>query len=311
MTLLIDPPNAPGHGRMWSHLASDTSYDELHAFALALGVPGAWVRWRSLRHSSRMAREGAGCRSRPGHVSRTHRQAHRRPDCGCGSHRGCDRANQGGLLLRPPVGRRRRHRGGRFAGRACGSRSTRCRDGRARELGFVGREVERRAAGGVPVVGRFGRRPGRSLHGRLDVTRVRRGLVCARWFRISTDSRPARLAVAGVGATQVARRLLRHHRAAPSSRGPAWGWSLCTDRASPVLTIAESAEWVRDLLMGVEPCADVGPVRGSRSGRRAVGRWQPDHACVVAGDFTDPFGDRLDRRASRMSANGPTVLTVR
>ena len=39
MTLLIDPPNAPGHGRMWSHLASDTSYDELHAFALALGVP--------------------------------------------------------------------------------------------------------------------------------------------------------------------------------------------------------------------------------------------------------------------------------
>lgn len=39
MTLYIDPPNAPGHGRMWSHLASDTSYDELHAFARTLGVP--------------------------------------------------------------------------------------------------------------------------------------------------------------------------------------------------------------------------------------------------------------------------------
>lgn len=39
MTLLIDPPNAPGHGRLWSHLASDASYDELHAFARSLGIP--------------------------------------------------------------------------------------------------------------------------------------------------------------------------------------------------------------------------------------------------------------------------------
>ncbi len=39
MTLLIDPPNAPGHGRLWSHLASDSSYDELHRFAQALGIP--------------------------------------------------------------------------------------------------------------------------------------------------------------------------------------------------------------------------------------------------------------------------------
>ena len=39
MTVLIDPPNAPGHGRLWSHLASDTSYDELHAFARAVGIP--------------------------------------------------------------------------------------------------------------------------------------------------------------------------------------------------------------------------------------------------------------------------------
>ena len=39
MTLLIDPPNASGHGRLWSHLASDASYDELHRFAQMLGIP--------------------------------------------------------------------------------------------------------------------------------------------------------------------------------------------------------------------------------------------------------------------------------
>ena len=39
MTLLIDPPNSPGHGRLWSHLASDTSYAELHHFAQSLGIP--------------------------------------------------------------------------------------------------------------------------------------------------------------------------------------------------------------------------------------------------------------------------------
>ncbi len=39
MTVLIDPPNAAGHGRLWSHLASDESFDELHAFARTLGIP--------------------------------------------------------------------------------------------------------------------------------------------------------------------------------------------------------------------------------------------------------------------------------
>ena len=37
--LLIDPPNAPGHGRLWSHLASDDSFEELHLFAAGLGIP--------------------------------------------------------------------------------------------------------------------------------------------------------------------------------------------------------------------------------------------------------------------------------
>lgn len=39
MTVMIDPPLVPWRGRMWSHLASDESYEELHAFAEALGVP--------------------------------------------------------------------------------------------------------------------------------------------------------------------------------------------------------------------------------------------------------------------------------
>ncbi len=37
--ILIDPPNAAGHGRLWSHLASDESYDELHVFAAGVGIP--------------------------------------------------------------------------------------------------------------------------------------------------------------------------------------------------------------------------------------------------------------------------------
>ncbi|MET0693762.1 MAG: DUF4031 domain-containing protein [Propionibacteriaceae bacterium] len=39
MTVWIDRPDWPGHGRLWSHMISDASYDELHAFALALGIP--------------------------------------------------------------------------------------------------------------------------------------------------------------------------------------------------------------------------------------------------------------------------------
>lgn len=39
MTILIDPPNTPGHGRFWCHVASDQSFEELHIFARALGIP--------------------------------------------------------------------------------------------------------------------------------------------------------------------------------------------------------------------------------------------------------------------------------
>ena len=39
MTLMIDPPAVPSRGRMWSHLASDSDFEELHAFARELGIP--------------------------------------------------------------------------------------------------------------------------------------------------------------------------------------------------------------------------------------------------------------------------------
>jgi len=38
MTVLIDPPQWPAHGMLWSHLVSDSSLEELHAFAEANGV---------------------------------------------------------------------------------------------------------------------------------------------------------------------------------------------------------------------------------------------------------------------------------
>lgn len=39
MALYIDPPMWPAHGRLWSHLISDVSLAELHAFAAAQGIP--------------------------------------------------------------------------------------------------------------------------------------------------------------------------------------------------------------------------------------------------------------------------------
>lgn len=40
MAVLIDTPVWPWRGRLWSHLVSDVSYDELHAFVAAeLGIP--------------------------------------------------------------------------------------------------------------------------------------------------------------------------------------------------------------------------------------------------------------------------------
>ena len=37
--ILIDRPLVERWGRRWSHLASDTSFEELHAFARSVGFP--------------------------------------------------------------------------------------------------------------------------------------------------------------------------------------------------------------------------------------------------------------------------------
>ncbi|MBU2663174.1 DUF4031 domain-containing protein [Actinoplanes bogorensis] len=37
--ILVDEPVWPGRGRLWSHLVSDLSYEELHVFAEMLGAP--------------------------------------------------------------------------------------------------------------------------------------------------------------------------------------------------------------------------------------------------------------------------------
>jgi muramoyltetrapeptide carboxypeptidase len=39
MAIFVDPPAWPAHGRLWAHLVSDVSYDELHAFAATHGIP--------------------------------------------------------------------------------------------------------------------------------------------------------------------------------------------------------------------------------------------------------------------------------
>ena len=37
--IVIDEAHWPRHDRVWCHLASDTSFEELHAFARAVGIP--------------------------------------------------------------------------------------------------------------------------------------------------------------------------------------------------------------------------------------------------------------------------------
>jgi hypothetical protein len=39
MAVLVDEPLWPAHGTLWAHLVSDTSYEELHTFAAAAGIP--------------------------------------------------------------------------------------------------------------------------------------------------------------------------------------------------------------------------------------------------------------------------------
>lgn len=39
MAVLLDPPLWPRHGRLWGHLVSDRTLEELHAVAERAGIP--------------------------------------------------------------------------------------------------------------------------------------------------------------------------------------------------------------------------------------------------------------------------------
>jgi hypothetical protein len=39
VAILLDDPRWPAHGRLWAHLISDSSLEELHAFAAANDIP--------------------------------------------------------------------------------------------------------------------------------------------------------------------------------------------------------------------------------------------------------------------------------
>ena len=39
MAILVDPATWPARDRLWCHLVSDVSFDELHSFAARVGMP--------------------------------------------------------------------------------------------------------------------------------------------------------------------------------------------------------------------------------------------------------------------------------
>ncbi|QHC66758.1 DUF4031 domain-containing protein [Rathayibacter oskolensis] len=39
MAILLDAARWPAHGRLWAHVVSDTSLEELHGFARRVGLP--------------------------------------------------------------------------------------------------------------------------------------------------------------------------------------------------------------------------------------------------------------------------------
>jgi hypothetical protein len=44
VAILVDPAIWRWRGRRWAHLASDTSYEELHAFGMRLGLRREWFQ---------------------------------------------------------------------------------------------------------------------------------------------------------------------------------------------------------------------------------------------------------------------------
>ena len=75
--IVIDLPLAEGRGGLWSHLASDTSFDELHAFAREVGIPEPRFRPRPLRRTRGVVRRDGGRRRGPDQLPRAREAAGR------------------------------------------------------------------------------------------------------------------------------------------------------------------------------------------------------------------------------------------
>ena len=79
---MIDPPAVPSRGRLWSHLASDTSYDELHAFARELGIPERGFDRDHYDVPSEYYDTVVGAGRRAGHLAGAGGRGWSRPGCG-------------------------------------------------------------------------------------------------------------------------------------------------------------------------------------------------------------------------------------
>src|SRR3954469_2637533 len=74
VAVLIDTPVWPWRGRRWSHLVSDVSYDELHAFVAAeLGIPRRAFQGRPQRLPGGLHRRGGRRRRGAGRLARAAR----------------------------------------------------------------------------------------------------------------------------------------------------------------------------------------------------------------------------------------------
>ena len=279
-------------------------------FAAAQRRPAARFRARPLRRAGRAVRRRS---SRPGRTrSRRARSCSGSRSSGCAGARRRDGAaaprhaiccDRGGSQPGRP-GRGRRHLpgvvpedrlraglerltswglDGRGSRRTCSTRT--------RTLGYLaGTDADRAADFAAAWLG----------------SRRRGGLRRARRLRHPADARPARLAPAGGGAApKVARRLLRHHRAAPGGGLPARAGRRCTGMSSTSLGAATeaSAEALRRLLMEPEAVVDLlaGQVADDRGRRgRPTGVLVGGNLAMLAAEVGTPF--------SRPAAGGIVVL---
>ncbi|MEI2819111.1 MAG: DUF4031 domain-containing protein [Marmoricola sp.] len=97
----IDPPDTAAHGRVWSHLISDSSTDELHSFAAGVGiprrgfdgdhydVPGQWydAMIEAGAQPAKCRRSGPQTAPRRFEIAKTQRRARHRSCAPCGVRR--------------------------------------------------------------------------------------------------------------------------------------------------------------------------------------------------------------------------------